>query len=134
MSYFDLEIAARTIYGEARNQGPSGMEAVAWVIRNRFNSGKWYSAKTIAGTCLKKAQFSCWNRDDPNFSIIANVAETDPTLNQCILHIKDVLSSDTKTDPTAGATFYHTVDIVPSWASPMIQTVQIGAHIFYKES
>lgn len=134
MSDFDIQVAARTIYGEARNQGSAGMEAVAWVIANRFKANRWYSAKTLAGTCLKKAQFSCWNRDDPNFSLIANLSDDDSILNKCILCIGNVLSAESSNDPTHGATFYHTEDITAPWDTQMTKTVQIGAHIFYKDS
>jgi hypothetical protein len=33
----DIDTLARTIWGEARNQGREGMIAVAWVIRNRVD-------------------------------------------------------------------------------------------------
>ena len=39
----DVDIMARTLWGEARNQGKEGMEAVACVIMNRFNENIWYS-------------------------------------------------------------------------------------------
>lgn len=134
MSDFDIQIASRTIYGEARNQGEDGMQAVAWVIANRFNAGKWYTARTVAGTCLKPMQFSCWNRTDPNFVLIVNMSDTDPLLVDCVLYIRNALSSNSSEDPTHGSTFYHTENITPSWAHTMKKTVQIGAHIFYRET
>ena len=43
MSNRDVEIMAKTIYGEARGEGAEGMEAVALVIINRFNARKWFT-------------------------------------------------------------------------------------------
>ena len=63
----DLQILARTLFGEARGEGDEGLEAVACVIINRFNAKKWFTGydvlngkkiPSIAQTCLKKAQFS----------------------------------------------------------------------------
>ncbi len=53
----DIDIVAKTIYGEASGQGTNGMMAVASVIWNRAN-GSIGSLKKI---CLKPKQFSCWN-------------------------------------------------------------------------
>ena len=33
---------------------------------------------------------------------------------------------------TNHATAYHSVDVAPVWASGMIETAQIGNHVFYK--
>ena len=73
MTDYDFEIMAKTIYGEARGETREGQIAVACVIFNRFRSGKWFSAKTLAGVCLKPLQFSCWNKSDPNSQILANL-------------------------------------------------------------
>ena len=61
----DLDIAARTIWGEARGEGPEGMRAVAHVIANRATKGGWWG-DTLWSVCLKPWQFSCWNLSDPN--------------------------------------------------------------------
>jgi len=73
MTDYDFEIMAKTIYGEARGESRQGQKAVACVIFNRFRSGKWFAAKTLAGVCLKPLQFSCWNKSDPNSQILANL-------------------------------------------------------------
>ena len=56
---------AKTMWGEARGEGKSGLVAVGWVIRNRCQSGGWFG-NTIRKVCLKPYQFSCWNEDDCN--------------------------------------------------------------------
>ena len=53
-----------TIYGEARNQPDSTKRAIGWIIRNRLKKGWGESYREIV---LKKDQFSCWKKSDPNF-------------------------------------------------------------------
>lgn len=58
------------LWGEARGKSLAGQIAVAWTIRNRVNDGKaksWWG-EGYAGVCQKPYQFSCWNRNYPNFS------------------------------------------------------------------
>lgn len=131
---FDLEVAARTVYGEARGEDDRGKLAVSMVILNRFNAKRWYSGKTIAGTCLRPYQFSCWLSKDPNFSVLCNLADEDGGLSHCRNIFTSALNEDTD-DPTDGSTFYHADSIpAPNWAASMKKTTQIGRHIFYKEA
>ena len=58
MAMSDLDILARTIYGEARGEKTVGKKAIACVVLNRYKSGKWFAGKTIAETCQKIYQFS----------------------------------------------------------------------------
>jgi spore germination cell wall hydrolase CwlJ-like protein len=41
--------------------------------------------------------------------------------------------TDRAPDPTGGADHYARFDISPYWARTMTRTVQLGAHVFYKE-
>ena len=79
MTEYDLQIFARTLFGEARGEGDEGLEAVACVILNRFRANKWFTGyemqngkkiPNVAQTCLKKAQFSCWNKNDVNYKML----------------------------------------------------------------
>ena len=63
----DLQIMAKTVWGEARGDGIEGMEAVARVIINRFHARKWFTGYRIENgvkipdikqTCLKKYQIN----------------------------------------------------------------------------
>lgn len=54
----DIDIVAKTIYGEARGQGIEGMKAVASVIWNRANG----NISKLKSESLKPKQFSCWNK------------------------------------------------------------------------
>lgn len=53
----DIDVVAKTLYGEARSQGESGLKAVASVIWNRANGNK----SGFKDKCLQRKQFSCWN-------------------------------------------------------------------------
>ncbi len=69
----DIDVLARTIWGEARGEGIAGQIAVGWCIRNRVemdlhNDGRpdWWG-EGYEGVCRAPWQFSCWNKNDPNF-------------------------------------------------------------------
>lgn len=126
------DVVARTIWGEARNQGQAGMQAVGAVIQNRVKKGGWWGT-TPEEVCKKKYQFSCWLDSDPNKDKLLAVTETDAQFKQAMNIAKQVVAG-TLPDNTGGATHYHTKSISPAWAAKMIKTATIGDHIFYKES
>ena len=55
-------LLARTLYGEARGEGPEGMEAVANSIRNRVHNTNY--PPNYTGVIRQPKQYSIWN--DPN--------------------------------------------------------------------
>ena len=137
----DLDVLARTLYGEARGEGTEGIEAVACVIMNRFRSGKWFTGyiwqngqkvASVAQTCLKKFQFSCWNKNDPNFKIIQKVDATDAVFRQCLMIAQRAISGELE-DFTNGAVYYHTREIKPYWAQHRSPCYEVKHHLFYRE-
>lgn len=128
MTDYDFEIMAKTIYGEARGESRQGQTAVACVIFNRFRSGKWFSAKTLAGVCLKPLQFSCWNKSDPNSQILANLPYS------AYSRYFDVIKEAEKGDITNGATHYCTYAVLPrtKWAAGKEPCFECGNHLFFK--
>ena len=97
----DIDILARTIYGEARGEIEEGKRAVGLCILNRYKSKKWFSANTIAEVCQKPLQFSCWNKNDPNCKKITT------------------------------ATDYHTKNCRPAWSRGKLPCAIIGNHVFF---
>ncbi len=131
----ELDIMARTLYGEARGEELPGLVAVAWVIRNRAELGGWWG-RDIVSVCLKPAQFSCWLLADDNRLAMDRVKVPDPAFLRCLAVSTLVLLGEYE-DPTQGATHYYNPDGVkgrePYWASTMDQTVVVGRHRFCKE-
>jgi len=66
----DKELMARIIWGEARNQGHLGKQAVGNVIMNRLNDPKKRFGKTMHEVMLKPFAFSCLNKNDSNLKLI----------------------------------------------------------------
>lgn len=128
---FDLEIAARTLWMEARGEPSEGRRAVAHAILNRHLAGRWYSGATLAECCLLPAQFSSWNTADPNRREMARLREDDPLLAECRATVEAALDGSTP-DPTGGATHYYGAGVSePAWVAGRQPSAIIGRHRFY---
>ena len=131
----EIDVMARTLWGEARSEGQQGMEALASVILNRANhakrEGSFWWGNTIIQVCQKPYQFSCWNKSDPNFKKLTAVTTDDMHFATALRVARRAVLGMVK-DKTGGATHYHTIDILPFWAKNQKPTTRIGRHIFYK--
>lgn len=137
----DRDILARTLWGEARGEGLQGQIAVAWSIRNRVemdlhNDGKpdWWG-EGYAGVCLKAWQFSCWNKNDPNFPYLSGAKQI-PFREFAQAQIAaDLVIDGKQPDPTGGATHYYatTMPKPPNWIVGAKQTLKMGHHIFFRD-
>ncbi len=127
----DIEIMARTIYGEARGETQLAKLAVASVILNRVRKGGWFG-NSIIEVCKKPKQFSCWNSDDPNRAKIEAVGWGDLDFQRCALAALQALTAQ-EADPTQGATHYHAIGIKPKWADSLKMFGSIGHHVFYHD-
>lgn len=132
----ERDVLARTIYGEARGEKISGMEAVASVILNRVaysrRRKKYWWGNTVSEVCRKPMQFSCWNKDDPNFALLQKVDSSDVTFGICCRIAARALAG-TIADRTCGATHYHTRSVRPRWSVGKIPCAEIGRHVFYND-
>ena len=131
VSELDRHIMARTILGEARGEPAAGRAAVGWVIRNRWKE-QIHAESTIAGTCLKRAQFSCWNEHDSNRKIILEYPETSMLFHDTMVIVDDVLS-DTGIDPTSGSLHYCVTNLDPDWSIGHTPIMTIGSHKFFND-
>jgi N-acetylmuramoyl-L-alanine amidase len=131
----DIDILARTLYGEARGEDVRGMQAVALVVVNRVKRGPPRFQGTVAGVVKAPHQFSCWNASDPNAKVCASVSETDPIYALAVFAAASVLSGEVR-DFTGGADHYHAdyMRPYPSWSLKMTKTAVIGNHIFYRDA
>ncbi len=123
----NLNIIARTVYGEARDQKTTGRKAVAHVILNRAK----HASHNIPRTIYKRKQFSCWNHRDPNRKILESQNINSRVFNKILIECLEAMDEK---DTTNGASHYHIHRISPYWkkSSHLHRTTKIGAHIFYK--
>jgi hypothetical protein len=124
----DVDLAIRTVIGEAKGEGEEGWKAVAGVIRNRAQQ----SGKSLSDVVLAKNQFEPWGSRrrelegiDPASPIYQRVAAT----------ILPVLQGEE--DPTGGATHFYAPKAqralgrrAPSWDDG--SGFDIGNHRFFR--
>jgi uncharacterized protein (TIGR02594 family) len=125
---------ARTLYGEARGQGQRGIEAVANVVMNRAASGRW--GGKVGSVCLWPWQFSCWNRNDPNFQKIRNKTDdgTDNDFKLCLVIARKAVSGGLPQHVPGALHYYADYIRTPNWVSksPNARMVaKIGRHLFW---
>lgn len=130
----DIEILARTIYGEGRGEPFSGQIGIAWTVMNRYKAQKKRWGYEIEEICQKPWQYSCWNDNDPNRGKILAATFVDNAYVRaygiaCLVILEQIA------DPTHGATHYHSSHLPspPYWAREFPQTAVIGNHVFYRE-
>jgi spore germination cell wall hydrolase CwlJ-like protein len=128
----DLYILARTIYGEGRGElhkgGTAPLIAIANVVVNRKNKK---FAKTVAEVCQAPYQFSCWNKEDKNYTKINNVSEEDSVFRICA-EVADNVLQEKWPDLTDGCDHYHEKSIKPFWAAYREPKRIFGSHYFYE--
>ena len=124
----DLQVAGKTIYGEARGEPLRGQQAVAWVIRNRaaWRPPSWWG-HDIQGVCLKPWQFSCWNQNSPEYAAMHAIG---PQFDPFIEVARSVFSDEVE-DPTKGSTMYQVIGTGAKWSKGLPIAAIIGRHEFY---
>lgn len=127
------DMAIRTIYGEAANEPDEGQAAVAAVIKNRMQAGR-YGGDSIPGVVLAKNQFEPWGNTAARARMMA-LGQDDPRY-QKIGGIVDQMFGGQMEDPTGGATHFVAPQAqlalgrqMPSWAQGEGQA--IGRHTFF---
>jgi len=129
----DVDILARTAYGENRGGGAIGMQSVINVIMNRAaqTTVEWWGTG-VRGVCLKYLQFDCWLPTDPNFDIIMHVG-MDDTLFVAAIGLAQEALNGTLTDITSGSTYYVACNDPnkPNWAIQNTPVCIIAGQQFY---
>ncbi len=130
----EIDVLARTLWGEARGEGSIGMQAVACVVLNRVavarRFGGYWWGNSVVQVCQKPYQFSCWNKNDPNYKQLVAITADDVHFATAQRIARRAILGFVS-DPTYGATHYHARGITPKWAAGQRQTTIIGRHIFY---
>lgn len=123
-----VDLVARTAYGEARGEGRAGMQAVAEVVKNRLESPHF--PDTIDEVVKQPFQFSSWNKSDKNREKLLSVTENDEQFRTAREVTYDVFKCD-HSEITGGADHYHADSIRPYWADESKESARVGNHIFY---
>lgn len=122
----DENLAALTVYLEARGESFAGKLAVAAVIRNRMKM-KYHSDGTIKGTVLRRKQFQPWNRRRPHQ---VRVDMSQKHMQDSLLAWRLVQDGRNVVD---GAVLFYNPRIArtPGWATVGHKVATIGGHEFY---
>jgi len=127
-----VDIAARTIWGEARGCGKAGMSHVMNVIVNRAQNPRWWGSD-IVSVCQHPFQFSCWNVSDPNHDKLLVVSDTDPEFAIALdLAAKGIAGSLPDFTLNADSYFALSEPSPPDWAATAVHTISDGWHAFYR--
>ncbi len=132
----EVDVLARTIFGEARGEPHAGLEAVANVVLNRVKvsqkrGGRYWWGNNIIGVCQKPYQFSCWNKNDPSYKRLTTVTDKNVHFATCLRIARRAVIGTLK-DNTGGATHYHADYVSPYWSKGEKPLKTISRHIFYK--
>lgn len=136
-----------TMLGEARGEEIEGRIAVGCVIRNRMRDPKRWP-DVIKDCCLEKWQFSCWNRNDPNYPKLlehARALVSDHAVRTAFVPtsldletrwVADGILTGVVRDRTSGSNHYLTRLLwkqrPPHWAKGQRPTAFIMRHVFFK--
>lgn len=128
----ELDLMARTLWGEARSQSDREIEAIAHVIVNRVESPRWPA--TFAGVIKEPFQFTVWNEGDPNRPLMVRLRSESDDYQRVFAIALDVVSRRymRETDPTGGMTHYVHGEATPYWAATAISAIQVGKARFFK--
>ncbi|MGA7673526.1 MAG: cell wall hydrolase [Rhizomicrobium sp.] len=142
----DIDVLARTVFGEARGESFEGQCAVAQVIVNRAEIAQAYVALhghahprfgngTIRSACQSAFkgihQFSCWNDGDPTKARMLAATDADPTFVTAKT-VARLVTNGNETNRVDGCTHYFNPAVAsPPWAAGKKPFATIGHHQFF---
>lgn len=109
------------VYFESQGEPLEGQLAVAHVILNRVQSGRF--ATTACGVLSQRGQFS----------FVRNGIIPTPPNNQSwqtALAVARVALANSWRNPAPGAMYFHAARVSPGWNRPRV--ARLGQHIFYR--
>lgn len=106
------EVAALTIWKEARGEPFRDKLGIAYVILNRAAHPRWWGGSVLE-VCMKPSQFSCWNDNDPNYLLKPD--DRDASWHDA-RYAWELARTGGLPDPTHGADHYHTISVQPGWS------------------
>lgn len=127
MNQNDLDIMARTLYGESAPNDQTDAKLIASVIMTRVKKKNW--PDTPSGVCLQPWQFSCWNPGDPNRKRIQTAAG--PWFEQCKAIARAAYGGDNEYLPMELTHYYANYVRKPKWAKGKKPSITNGVHIYF---
>jgi spore germination cell wall hydrolase CwlJ-like protein len=121
---------AKALYFEARGESVKGQFAVAEVILNRVDSGRY--PNSVCGVVNQGAG----NRNGCQFSFACDGhADTirEKAAYARVAKVARAMMDGAPRALTGGATHFHTTNIRPTWARRFPNTAKIGSHLFYRQ-
>lgn len=122
---------AEALYFEARGETVKGQFAVAEVIMNRVNSGRFPGSVcgVINQGTGKKYQCQFTYTCDGRAETIS-----EPRAFERVGKVARYILDGKVPSLTDGATHYHTTAVRPGWAKVYTRTAKIGVHLFYRHT
>lgn len=118
----ELECLAAATYFEAKSESLDGQLAVANVILNRAESGRF--APTICGVVYQRGQFSFVRSGS-----MPPIARNSENWREAVA-IAYIAQNDLWKAPAEDALFFHAKRVSPGWK--MTRVGAIGNHVFYR--
>lgn len=122
---------AEALYFEARGESVKGQFAVAEVIMNRVDSGRF--PDTVCGVINqgtgRKYQCQFTYTCDGHKEVIA-----EPAAFKQVGRVAHLMVNGAERPLTKGATHYHTRAVRPKWSKTYPRTATIGVHHFYRHT
>lgn len=143
----DVDLLARTVFGEASGETLVGQIAVAWTARHRAEiaalyqraHGRWhphFGDGSLARAVQAHDQYSCWNGGDRNYFRMRSVTLNDPAYQQAHYVAVGVIQGNLA-DALPATTHYYNPKIAippPAWSYPPAQCDgSIGNHAFFSK-
>ncbi len=121
----EQDCLANTVYFEAGLEPLEGQVAVAEVVLNRMNSGRYPT--TICGVVLQPAQFSYVRGGR-----IPRVDRTSENWRRAVGVARLVQAGAAARLLPTDTLWYHADYVSPAWGPRLNRTTKIGLHIFYR--
>jgi Cell Wall Hydrolase len=130
----ESQCLAEAMYYEARGEGAAGQKAVAEVVLQRLRD-RFYPT-TVCGVVHEGA--APGHTKGCQFEFACNAqwkVHEKPVWQKVQLLAMEILLGKVKLNNTTGhAIAFHTAEETPWWSDSMIETAQIGNHVFYRRA
>jgi len=125
----DYLLGIVTVFQEAEGEPYEGKVAVAEVILRRTKR-RYMSDGTVAGTCLRRLQFSGWNDNSKNRIRSLQIDTSTPVVDECV---RAWVEADKGSEIVPDCCHYYNAHIAsPPWANGAEVVAVIGNHTFLK--